>query len=78
MKSTLLTIEKNPNIGRDPNIVDLGHRQLEKTNPEPLRKLGSSIVSYNVPVDLFNLLLDSPLVEDLESMEFHYRVNNAS
>jgi hypothetical protein len=73
--TNVVVIEKNPFGGSMPAIVIAGHRQLEKTSPEPSRQLGSSITSYNISVDLLGLFLPPAMVSDIASIEFHYRAD---
>lgn len=70
-----IIIEKNPQIGNLPTIVQAGHRQLEKSSPSPLRQLGTLITTYLIPVDLLKLSLPDHLCKDVSSIEFHYRNN---
>lgn len=72
-KPIVINIEKNPNLGQMPAIVELGHRQLEKTNPPPTRQLGNVLTTYQVPVDLLAKLIPSSLAEEIETLEFTYK-----
>jgi hypothetical protein len=75
---TLVEIVRNSDFpGSLPGYISLAQRQFEKTVPEPLKRLGAKLVTYQVPVDLFRMTCPDYLARDVISIELTYRERQA-
>ena len=68
---TISVIKRVP-LGQIPLFVQLAHKGLQKSIPEPKETFGSSS-TYVVPTDILRLSVSNPeLIEDIEAIEFIY------
>lgn len=80
MKSKKLQYEINAvkmaNLGYMPGFIVLGHKRLEKSQPDPKDSFGNS-QTFLIPKDILGVSISNPvLYEDIESIEFSYERNN--
>lgn len=67
-----ITATKRVNLGQMPFFVQLAHKGLEKSKPEPLSSFDKTS-SYLIPKDILKIgLTNQTLIDDVESVEFTY------
>jgi len=71
-RPTTLVAWRDPRLGKMPAVLELGHKHLEKSHSGPLWSTKSER-AYQVPVDLWALMLGQSYVAEVESIEFVYR-----
>lgn len=70
-RKTSIEIIRSPE-GNLPGFLALAQRHLEKSRPAPSKKLGSYLITFQVPLDLMSMVLPASVVRDIDSVELNY------